>query len=712
MRWIHRGYQILWKNYKQTDRGFYIVTMLISCLFAGGCGSAVVKNRTAGFLAGAVLAFLVANVGIFILGRILKVLLRHGGNELIYLLLDGSIMIYFCTEGSVGAKEKQAIFTAVVATVSMALFGKSMWAAVVNQVRSKLTGITLVISGVLTAAFVVLLTGQGFLDTYVKEYHAQSRRVLSAEKLDGFEDYGREGSYETASVLYGFGEELKTDTVDLSRYVSEEKIWHRLYRGLFQDYGLADAPVAGKIWYPVNAKNCPVIFMAHGNHSITEESYLGYDYLGSYLASQGYVFVSVDENVLNERSNENDARAVLLLENIKAIEHFNNESGNVLYGKMDYDNIGLAGHSRGGEMIVDAYLFNEYDAYPSNGMFKFDYHFHIKSLLAVAPSVNQYMPAGHETEITDVSYLVLQGANDQDISVFMGNEQYENISFSGEGDYLKSSLYIAGANHGQFNTVWGKYDTSAPFCWWLNVKNFITEAEQQEILKIYARAFFDKTLKGEDTYADLLTDYGKYASYLPETIYAQQYEKSKNRMITDFEDDSDLESAGEYGWISADHFSMWTEEKLFYSDESMGKRENHALRLKWNNTLEAWYQISFRKPQSLLDSSIHFDASNLDDGKEDANTLDFSVVLTDQKGRTARTVVGDEVALYPAFQIRLSKVQYLWRDCEEKYQFQTVELPIEKFAPEDGFDSEHIISIRFEFDRMKNGKVNIDNIGI
>lgn len=51
-------------------------------------------------------------------------------------------------------------------------------------------------------------------------------------------------------------------------------------------------------------------------------------------------------------------------------------------------------------------------------MFTFDYHYRIRALIAVAPSVSQYLPAGHETELSDVDYLVLQGANDQDISVF------------------------------------------------------------------------------------------------------------------------------------------------------------------------------------------------------------------------------------------------------------------------------------------------------
>ena len=59
-----------------------------------------------------------------------------------------------------------------------------------------------------------------------------------------------------------------------------------------------------------------MLFIAHGNHEITTESYLGYDYLGRYLASHGYVMVSVDQNACNMLTGENAGRAVLLLEHI------------------------------------------------------------------------------------------------------------------------------------------------------------------------------------------------------------------------------------------------------------------------------------------------------------------------------------------------------------------------------------------------------------
>lgn len=177
--------------------------------------------------------------------------------------------------------------------------------------------------------------------------------MTQAGEVAGFADYCAKGAYTPVCLNYGpdGGTDMTTGTVDLSPYVAKEKKWHRIYRSFFTKHTRKDAPIAGKIWFPKEAENCPVVFMAHGNHSITAESYRGYDYLGEYLASHGYVFVSVDENILNERSGENDARAVLLLENIGEILEKNGDESQPVYSKIDEDNIALMGHSRGGEMI-------------------------------------------------------------------------------------------------------------------------------------------------------------------------------------------------------------------------------------------------------------------------------------------------------------------------------------------------------------------------
>ena len=169
----------------------------------------------------------------------------------------------------------------------------------------------------------------------------------------------------------------------------------------------------------------------------------------------------------------------------------------------------------------------------------------------------------------------------------MGNEQYENVSFTGEGDYRKISLYLAGANHGQFNTLWGKYDMEPPFSWWLNVADFISQDEQQYLLKVFSgRAFFDVTLKGDTMYESLFMMREGYERYLPKTLYAQQYDTSSSRLIADFGrgfgcDNSDRWECvmQSYGNGTEERILPWTRMRT----EENVKRKSWTLSGKWDH---------------------------------------------------------------------------------------------------------------------------------
>ena len=681
-----RAYRL---NLKDTGWGMKLVVLVITGFFCGALASEYFGTKLIFFVGGVILGDMLFAGAACLFSRIGGRIWHRNIESFLYGIAGFLIFVCCCVYGSVGNEHMVSTFFAALIYFLLLLSGRFIWAWLVKRRHTLFSGIHFAAGCIVWCAFLAFLFGQGFSDRYISDYLKKNIYVTQAGEVAGFADYCAKGAYTPVCLTYGpdGGTDMTTGTVDLSPYVAKEKKWHRIYRSFFTKHTRKDAPIAGKIWFPKEAENCPVVFMAHGNHSITAESYRGYDYLGEYLASHGYVFVSVDENILNERSGENDARAVLLLENIGEILEKNGDESQPVYSKIDEDNIALMGHSRGGEMIADAYLFNEYDAYPSNGMFMFDYHYRIRALIAVAPSVSQYLPAGHETELSDVDYLVLQGANDQDISVFLGNEQYENVSFSKE---------------------WGEYDIGRPFSLWLNVKNFITAEDQQEILKIASLVFLDKSLKEKDTYADFLTDYAKYAEYLPETLYVQQYETSDALFITDYEEDSDLETAP-CGSVSAEHFTMWTEEELADSESAMGKRENHAVRLKWKDTKAAYYEIALDEPMAMGEGGICFDAMDLRE-KAENEPMDFSVVLTDIHGNRAVSTLCDSTILYPAFPVKLSKIQYITGKNEYKRQLQTVHITEKQFTEENGFDRSQIRSVRFAFDRIENGAVNMDNI--
>src|SRR5579884_2615660 len=230
----------------------------------------------------------------------------------------------------------------------------------------------------------------------------------------------------------------------------------------------------------------------------------------------------------------------MLLEHLKLWREWNGRAGNPFYLKVDVENVALLGHSRGGEAVATAALFNKLSYFPDNANIRFSYGFPIKSLVAIAPVDGQYKPAGQWRYIDNVNYLTLQGANDADVSSFMGSRQWDHVRYTEKGPWFKSELYIYGANHGQFNTVWGRSDVGDILSWFLNTRPLMPPRDQRQIGKVYISAFLEATLHNRREYVDLFRDYRRAASWLPKTYYMSRYSDASYRVITDFSEDPDV----------------------------------------------------------------------------------------------------------------------------------------------------------------------------
>lgn len=137
------------------------------------------------------------------------------------------------------------------------------------------------------------------------------------------------------------------------------------------------------------------------------------------MASRGFIFVSVDENFFNGNfmsslSRENDGRGWMLLQHLKVWCEWNKVEENPFFEKVDTKNIGLIGHSRGGEAAAIAGNFNRLSRYPDDATVTFDFNFNIKAIIAIAPSDQQYRPASQPNPLENINYLVFQGAHDAD----------------------------------------------------------------------------------------------------------------------------------------------------------------------------------------------------------------------------------------------------------------------------------------------------------
>lgn len=117
------------------------------------------------------------------------------------------------------------------------------------------------------------------------------------------------------------------------------------------DYGSTD-----------NSGKCP-------NNLSRVASHLGFGYLGEYFASHGYIVISIDVVLINNKwgipgdSALNFVRARMVLRTLQKMMEINQNSniskqilnGIDLSNKFDFNQVGLMGHSRGGEGVRNAY---------------------------------------------------------------------------------------------------------------------------------------------------------------------------------------------------------------------------------------------------------------------------------------------------------------------------------------------------------------------
>lgn len=710
--WHHRNYQDTHKPLAPlTDA----VTGILLALMLSDSG----LPKFLGVLLAFLIIFLLLNLIRLILLPVLKIAQKISARS-IYLFVQIFAVLDYLWEISLGSGGDTTYTPVIVLALLMAgsflILIRSFYAVFVLHRKTPSLILLLVLSFLVTGTGGYFVLGNGLSYNYVNTYLSlQKDRITAGAKVDA--DFG---PLATSSLEYGIGEEvLKSRTTNLSSYVTYEGFSKKL-RDFYWGYSIDKVPLKGKIWYPTEGSNYPVMFIVHGNHTMTTDSYLGYSYLGEYLASFGYVVVSVDESFLNGYINdglsgENDARAILLLENMKEVQKYGNDKDDLLYDKMDYDNLTLAGHSRGGEAVTIAALYNSLNQLPDNGNISLFYNFNIKSIIAIAPCADQYQPAGHDVELKDINYLLIHGSNDQDVSYMMGEKQYHNITFTGEGDYFKSYLYIADANHGQFNSQWGRFDLSTPFNFMLNTRNLIPEDTQQNILKLTVKKFLDAAAKKDLNAKSFFQDYRQMRTILPEDLYLNGYEDSSLDKICTYEEDLDLTTATlDTVRLSAYGTTYWNETKVHY-ELNGPDRDNYAFSCAWEQSTSAYYDLMFNSSYQNTGSVFQFnitDDREIDRKEKSILPLDFTIRIIDDNGEIASVVLSDYATVYPALPVITTKPQFLTNSPIYKHYFQTVRIPITAFKAEnDKFDVSTIKSIRFQFNKLDTGKIKLDDIG-
>ncbi|MEV5964123.1 Calx-beta domain-containing protein [Kribbella sp. NPDC051952] len=286
----------------------------------------------------------------------------------------------------------------------------------------------------------------------------------------------------------------------------------------------------GKVYTPKGAIGPhPLVIFLHGRHEVcyggdgegSEKpwpcsggakpipSFRGYDGPATALASNGYQVVSISANAINAwdgavYDSGAQARAELILDHLALWKKWSTLGGGPFgrqfVGKIDLQNVGLMGHSRGGEGVARAAVLNA----DRGGQYG------IRAVLPLAPT--DFARA----TVPGVAMSVVLPYCDGDVSDLQGQKFYDDTRYSVTGDAApRSTITVLGANHNFFNTEWTPGQSEAPSNddWFGDEQESpcgakyagrLTAKEQQAVGTAYVAGFFRLQLGHETKFLPLL----------------------------------------------------------------------------------------------------------------------------------------------------------------------------------------------------------------
>lgn len=527
-----------------------------------------------------------------------------------------------------------------------------------------------------------------------------------------FGNPAEKGSYPVQHFNYGRGSDvwqtefgrnvdLVSEPVDASPYITQ---WSK-FRTLYWGFNQSALPLNGRVWMPEGKGSFPLVLIVHGNHLMEDYSDDGYAYLGELLASRGFIAISVDENFLNYSvwtgipDNDMKTRAWILLKHLQQIDRFSEDPNTPFYNKVDFTQIGLIGHSRGGQAVAMAADYKRWFALDTT-LDQID-EYNIQAVAAIAPTDKKV--DGMYTKLQDVNYLTLQGARDGDVKDFDGERQYARTAFTANSTDFKSSLYIADANHSQFNSGWGGHDISYPKGILLSRKGMLSAEEQRTIAKVYVSAFLEATLHHQKQYLPLFHDYRTGLGWLPETLYFNRYESGKFVSWARFDEDANRMSIP-LGGTAVGKEVEWKEEEAKNRSKSGKGTRGAVLERDGKDTAASIYSISWESAApsndeaidssklqyisfSLSDRSYELQAEDGETKNAEPSKLDIDVEIEGADGVISYVPLSKFMSILPLPETKYTLLPWLDLNLSDgKYKepteavFQTYMIPLSSFT--------------------------------
>jgi dienelactone hydrolase len=457
----------------------------------------------------------------------------------------------------------------------------------------------------------------------------------------------------------------------------------------------------GVIGVPMGDGPFPVILMTHGSHSNDDESKrfdTGYTYLVEALAKQGFIAISMDlSRPYIWKYGDTDDREKSIYVALDQFEQLRHASAGEAVGypfdlknKVDFARIGLMGHSRGGETIMDVAAELEGRAYPVRGM------------LSVAPTMFFY-----DRIWSDADVAILVPEYDGDVVGLDGYNLFSVLNNHSIGHH--SVTLLKGANHNYFNRNIERNDARM----WhseADLADQLTRSEQEAFLEHFAVDFFQDSLMGR----------------APRRIYdlrAPQPDKLYGYGVKVLNSAAGAVPLVDLGNLGANVSTEGAEigvvvDSWFYQHDEVlvdtitGGHEDYTkrplLHVKWNRLGDkAAFKPTlqdFSQHQALVISLVPDSASELHQGLTHQG---FTVRLTDQRGNVSSLNLPEglnALAMTPGFidETPLADTTlYFW---SRSTPLSAVWVPLASF---EAIDLTKIATVELVFDQVEQGEIYV-----
>jgi hypothetical protein len=484
----------------------------------------------------------------------------------------------------------------------------------------------------------------------------------------------------------------------------------------------------------------PVVILLHGNHPTCQSdpglpwvescfytftgscpsgqsvvnNHQGFEYLANRLAEQGYIVISINANrgitCGEPRSDDfglNLARGKLVLRHLALLSQWN-QFGNApnalnpaeIQGKIDLSEVGLLGHSRGGEGVRAAYHL--YRSASTDWKRQILVPMTIRGIFEIAPVDGQTSVVLNAYE---TAWNVLLPSCDGDVvsqsgikpfDRMMGQKNNTDITFS-----PKSFLVVHGANHNFFNTEWTASDS--PGCQGMSPlwsQSGGPELQRETAIQSVLPFFLAHVGKGrnaaEARYFDPLTAAPASPS-LQSILYERGYSHSASEQYYKLLDDF---TNVHYVTSAAPEISAQIVQPAEHSTSM------NALQLTWSGANPGVYVDLFFSENSGLgvnlnsDYTLDFRAGLTSDALNSVSLSNFSIQLFDDLG-IATTAVPVSNFVNLSRPIGIPSALHVFMP--------SVRIPVQLFSIPSG---RKIKGMRFVFDQVATGQVWISQVAV